>query len=363
MALLVRGAPNYGSIGVDTFTMDALTDFVACRFRAQTTAPIIKVEWFCNTKTGTPGNMGVVLAGNTTAGIPNINTGVPVDLGGGSPTLTTVAAAAVTTNSRITTTLTNPYTPTAGDLFWVVFYPTAATWDGSNNYVHRTGMDFTGADYGDETHATSTDTGSTWTRDLSGFGHISLLTTGDAYIPTLTNCCFDGQTPTDFDDADNPDERGCAWTIPASTTAAVYGVNHMIRASALTADFNIGLYLGDSSQSSRSIDTSAIEVSAAAVRLGTLLFDAPPVSISTAGTARVAVKATHGSDTIRVTTLNCGTQARRESCISIRDFWYCHQNGGGGFTDDLTRVPTLLPIVDHYGSGGGGGGGQRVIGG
>jgi hypothetical protein len=330
--------------------MDALTDFMAVRFRAQTTAPIIKVEYFCQTKTGTPGNLGVVLAANTTAGIPNISGGVPVDLGGGSPTLTTVAAAAISSTTRITTTLTNSYTPTAGELFWVVLYPTAATYNAGNSYAFRVRTLGLGADYGDENNASSTDTGSTWTRGNAGFGYMSLLTTSDAYISTWANCCIDGTTNTDFDDADNPDERGCAWTLPSNTAAKVYGLHHLLRNSAATSDFNIGCYLGDSSQSSRSIDTSAIEAATGSDRLGTLLFDSPPITVSTAGTLRVAVKATHASDTIRFCTFNFGTQARRESALAFRDYWYCHQNGGGGFTDDLTRIATILPMVEHYGS-------------
>lgn len=353
MTLIHGISEQYTIFNDGTFLMDALTDFVALRFFLRTTAPVLKVEWFCNTKSGTPGNMGVVLVDDI-EGVPEIDTGVPVDIGGGSPTLVTLAAADVTGGARHTATLTNGYTPTAGDYIWVVLYPIDGTWDGSNRYSIRVRFTGVGNDYGHESKATSTNTGTSWTRDLQGCGYCSLLTTGDAYIQTFANCCLDGETNTDFDDADNPDERGVAWTIPASTVADVSGGHNYLRPSALTADFNLGCYLGDSSQASLAINTSKVEVAAGADKLATLLF-LSDIQL-TAGTGRVAVKATHASDTIRFSTLNFGTQARRESCLAFRDYWYCTQNAGGGFTDDLTRIPSILPIVEHYGSGGGGAG-------
>lgn len=361
---LVHGiSEQYTAFSVATFTMDATTDFVAFRRRMLSTSPIIKFEAFIDIKTGTPGNLECVLVADND-GVPNISGGVPVDIGGGSPTLVSIANGSISSAARLTGTFTNAYTPTAGDYVWLVFYPGSggSGWSASHRYIFRTNFQGIGADYGDENFSTSTDTGSTWTRGNTGCPWISLLTTADAYLPSFVSACPDGITNTDFDDADNPDERGCAWTIPSDTTAKVYGMHSYLRVSALTADFNIGCYLDNSSQSSRSIDASKLEVTAANNRLGTMSFDSPPITISSTGTARVALKATHASDTIRFSTVNFGTQARRESAFLFRDYWYCNQNAAGGFTDDLTRLPSVLPIVEHYGSGGGGGAGPATHG-
>jgi hypothetical protein len=350
---LIQGVtPAFTGGAMVTFTMDATTDFLAFRFLAFTTAPITKVEAWISTKTGTPGDMGVVIVAEN-GPIPNISGGVPVDIGGGSPTLFTVVAASTTTNSRHTWTFTNAFTPTAGTRYWIVFYPiSGGTWDASNRYIFRQSFQGVGADLGDEVSASSTNTGTAFTRG-GHCSHFSLLTTGDAYLPMGSSCCLDNSATVDWDDADNPDERGTAWTLPASTGAIVRGIKSMLRVSALTATFSIDAYVGDTSQGSRTIGTELADGTGNTIAR---LHFATAFTLTTAGTLRVAIKATHASDTIRQAVLEFGSQARRESCQDFKDIWYCHRNGGAGaFTDDKTRLYTILPVVEFYGTGGGGG--------
>jgi len=355
MGLLIQGlSPAWdASAAPALFTIDATTDFWAARRMMLSTSPIIKVEWFCDSKTGTPGNLEIVLCADA-EGIPNVSGGVPVDIGGGSPTLVSLAAASVTSGARHTTTFTNPYTPAAGEYVWVVFYPGAggSGFSASHRYIFRQAFVGFGTIYGDEQSAISTNTGTAWTRSTS-VPYISLLTTADAYLPASYSICPDNVSQVTWDDADTPDERGTAWTVPANCTGKVYGAHHMMRLAALTSDFDFSAYLDTTQLATRAVDASKLEV-AVSGRMNTLLFNAPPVNISSAGTGRVTFRATHATDGIREAIISCGSQSRRESCFLFKDYWYTHRNGGSGsFTDDLTTVWGALPIVEHNPSGGG----------
>lgn len=358
MAFLLQGVPASDSvIGGTNFTMDATTDFVAFRYRALSTSPIIKAEVFINTKTGTPGNLECVLAANADGGKPNISGGVPVDVGGGSPTLVSIAEGSISTGSRLTITFTNPFTPTAGTWYWLVLYPGSggSGWSASHRYIIRGVVSSAlGNSRGDEVSATSTDTGSTFA-DLTGIPYYSLLTTGDAYLPTLAACCFDAQTTEDVDDTSNPDERGVAFTVPANMTATLRGISILMRSENTSADFAIAAYSNDSQLVSRSVDLSDFRIAPATAGACNLLFTTGQ-DVSAGAIARVAVKSSSASDFLRHNVYEFGSQARRESALLFRDWWYCHRNGGAGsFTDDKTRAYGFVPFVEFAAAGGGGG--------
>lgn len=359
MATLIQGLPPAaGSVAVTTFTMDATTDFIAFRFLALTTAPIVKAEVFVGTKTGTPGNLECVLTANVAA-IPEVSGGVPVDVGGGSPTLVSIAQASISTASRVTITFTNAFTPTAGTWYWLVLYPGAggSGWSGSHRYIWRQGVGAGGVSYGGEATATSTDTGGTFTHGTV-IPYASFLTTGDAYLPTLASCCFDAAGTTDVDDTSNPDERGTAFLVPANTTAMIYGLSFVNRSESATSDFSVSCYSNDTQLATRAIDQSELVNTSGTNLNGSFSFLAGQ-TVAAGATGRVAVKSTNATEFIRHGVYEFGTQARRESARLFRDSWYCHQNGGsGGFTDDKTRWYGIEPHVEFNGSGGSGGAGS-----
>lgn len=338
-------------------TLDATTDQIAFRFRARTTAPIVKVEILPTVETGAPGNFGVVLCANTAAAIPTISGGVPTDIGGGSPTLVTVAANGITVNTPYVATLTNPYTPTAGQDLWLVVYPIDGTWDGSNLLTLRIRYLVAGASTGDEMSSVSADTGSTWTTSAIGddIKCFSLLTTGDAYIPLTSSVCAVSVTgPTAFDDADTPDERGCAWDVPASTSHSIYGAYSLQTTSSTTSDFTLAAYEGTTQLGTRTVDVSALAAAAQSLRAAALNFDAASYTAAAGTVGRITRRPTSGTETISSYTLNCGTQARRESCLMLAGTWYCYRDGGSGaFTDEKDKWTPIVPILGAAGTAGG----------
>lgn len=354
---LVQGVTLIAAESVPTFTMDATTDFVAFRFLPRTTAPITGVEVFVSTKTGTPGNLECVLTGNVT-GKPIVSGGVPTDIGGGSPTLVSIANAGISNNSRLTITFTNPFTPTAGTWYWVVLYPGAggSGWSASHRYIFRFAVTIAavGVMQGDELSASSTDTGANFTTQR-GIPYVSWLTTGAAYLPTIASCCFDSVGTVDVDDTSNPDERGSACTVPANTTASIIGLSSLYRIEAVTSDFTIAAYSDNTSLESRAIDTSEFDP-VISTNMASFFFLADQ-SVAAGAIARVAIKATNASDFFRFQAWEFGSQARRESAKIFADSWYCNRNGGAGsFTDDKTRWYSVVPHVSFVGTGGGGSG-------
>lgn len=340
-----------------TFPMDATTDFIAYRMLARTTDPIAGAEVWVTTKTGTPGNLECVLAANVAA-IPNVSGGVPVDVGGGSPTLASIANGSISNNARLTITFTNAFTPTAGTWYWLVLYPGAggSGWSASHRYFFRQtltdGSGF-GSPYGEERVAISTDTGSAWTV-VRGAPQVSWLTTGGVYLPTYSSCCLDDATSVDVDDTSNPDERGTACAVPANMSCLIHGLNPFLRSESATSDFAVACYSNDSQLESRAIDYSELESATAANLNAEILFLASQ-TVAAGATARVAVKSTDATQFLRHAIYAFGSQARRESALAFKDWWYCHRNGGAGaFTDDKTRIYSVPPILEFSGTGGGG---------
>lgn len=355
--------PAWSGSGQQLFTMNDLNDMIAWRIRVRDTSPIIKAEFFITTKTGTPGNLGLVLCADN-EGAPNISGGVPVDIGGGSATLKLVAAGSVTasTTAPQTVQFTNSYTPTAGEYVWLVAYPAAATYDGSNSYTFREFLYLPGLLYGDERTGQSANAGTSWT--VAGrMPVVSFLTTADAFIVTQAAAAGSAGTYT-YDSADNPDEHGVAMSLPAGTGAKVHGVGVGVTYSSTNADADLKCYLDNTQQgSTRSVNTGNMRGAAVGMATDPIILPSPPILVTSAGTLRVALRGTHGTATLAIPYIDFGSQARRESALAFRDIWHCHANDGGSFTDVMDEALAMIPLAEFYDLGGGGNQFPQLVGG
>lgn len=354
------GAPAWTVNSSSQHIMDATTDFCGWQFEAQGTTPIAKLRWFVATKTGTPDNLGVVITADNN-GVPNIVASVPVDIGGGSPTLVSLGNASITNNAVNTATFTNAFTPTAGTRYWVVLYPLSgggSGWSASHRYIHE----MASANLGSGSHefgATSTDSGTNWSI-LSGIQSFSLLDGSDNYLPTMLAACFGSATfLVSYGVGSNPDEYGNLLTVPMDATLDLHGLHYLYRITdAVNADHTLFAYT-DPLGSPTLLESMAVDVSTFRPTINTNFifskrFTSGPYTL-TGGTALSLSARCTGTGNLQIGPIVFESQAAREAALLLRDLYGVTREGGSGaFTATLDRINQFLPLDEVLGTAGGG---------
>jgi hypothetical protein len=370
MSLLLGFGPTTSQATLTSFTMDSTGDMIAFRWRARSTTAIAKLLVWCTAKTGDPRNIGVVIAADVN-GLPSISGGIPVDIGGGSPTLLTVANASVTNAAANTFTFTNAYTPTADTDYWFCLYATGSggtTWDASNRYQWGQAWGNLGNFWG-ELIATSTDgAGATWSYSSTvSLAPFSLQDGSSNYLPTIGAACPGATTGgVSYQASSNPDEYGNLVTVPASTTIDLYGVYyHYSMASATLSDHDIFAYtdpLGTPSLKEQlSVDVSAFFPSTSQARF-VRRFQSGPYTLTAAQVLGVAVRNT-GTGNCTVGEMIFNASAARLAADLLAGIYGINREGGSGaYTPQTDRIYTVLPLWAFTGTAGGAGGGA-VMGG
>ena len=369
--------PAFGSPGVanslSTQNINATTDWLSFRYQAHSTTPIKKIKVWCTNLTASPGTLGVVLTSNV-SGVPNVSGGVPVDIGGGSATLVTVAAASVfSTGAETTLTFTNAYTPTVGELIWVVLYPTTGTWDGSNHITLGSGSSFgLGVFIGDEIVATSVDTGTSFSY-VTGGPAVSWLDASDNYLPTVISCVPGASSATaTFADSATPDTYGNMFTTPANYSPVLWGVAFGVLngpSSATNSDYSALLTKNPLSGSSEigqiDIDVSVWRGAYSGSTLGFLRFPNGPYTLDANTAYAVSIKAA-GAGSMNVFRFPFGDDAARLSMFLSRGLSQVTRTGGAGYggsgdmTQSLLFACNIFPCFSLPDGSAGGGGGPRT---
>jgi hypothetical protein len=328
----------------------------ALRIWCEDTTPIAAVEVGFSGNTGSPtSTINCVLVADDGTGRPDGTT----DVGGGSPTL---KAFTPTVNSINKITLTNAYVPTAGQWLWVLFYPNAGTLDTSNFYRIMTDMSGFGAWSGDNIIYRSTDSGSTWAEDASGFVGLSVLDSSDNYLlqPSAAAGPSTGGAFA-FDSADNPDEHACCFDVPDGAQATVVGVRIFTRGLAAGASIDLKVYDDTTEKASRSIEYDELLEAFANNQASYLrVSNASPIIGPTTG--RVSMQSTHPTSRVYCTNAEFGSQARREGSLLFQNIWAASRTGfSGAFTEHLDRVVSIFPLIEWEVATGGSGGSTLVM--
>jgi hypothetical protein len=364
MSLLIGYAPSTAQATHTSFTMDSTGDMVAWRWRARSTTAIKKLLVWCTAKTGGPRDIGVVIAADVN-GVPSISSSIPVDIGGGSPTLVTVANASVSNAAVATFTFTNAYTPTANTDYWVCLYALGTggtTWDASNRYQWLQNYSFA-TGFSGELSASSTDgAGVTWAYGNSAGGAIAAFSVQDnssAYLPTICSFCAGATTGSvAFQASSNPDEYGNTFTIPSSTTVDLYGMTyHHSLASASLSDHDLFAYtdpLGTPSLKEQlSVDVSAWYPSTTQTRFLRRL-EAGPYSLTAGQVVSVAVRNTGtGNTTIGVMIANAAA-ALAATDVFNGTSGITRDGGSGAYSAQTDRIYGVFPLLAFTGTSGGG---------
>lgn len=347
MALIgARQAPTLAITGSTLSLLDSVGDMAAWSFEARVATAIAKVMFRTGTLTGAPGTASLVLCADNN-GVPNISGGIPVDIGGGSPTLVTHTSWASTTT--YTDTLTNAYTPTVDTKYWVVLYASAGTWDASNR-VQINRHDTSSGNLGANHSGLSTDgAGASWTITRSIHGMISLL---DASNNVLANdsLAISAAATTAPTTASNPDEYGVLFTVPANCTAYLHGFWWLHRINdATNSDHTLFMYT-DPLGSPVLLDSKAIDVSVYSPFTGVndvyyWRADGGPFTLTAGTVVSCSVQAT-GTGTLTFINHTFDSQAVRESSFLFRDFYLVTRNNGSGvFTAQVAQLCNL--VVPH----------------
>lgn len=348
MALLAnRAGPTLGIATHTVQFLDSVGDMVAFSFEARVATAIAKVVFRTATLAGTPGTASVVLCADNN-GVPNISGGIPVDIGGGSPTLVTHTSWAGSTT--YTDTLTNAYTPTVDTKYWIVIYASAGTWDASNRvqilrYDNSCGI--TGANH----NAISTDgAGAVWTVTRSVHNMVHLLTSSDAVLASDSMGICTNLTATSFTVSSNPDEYGLVFTVPDNCVAYLHGMWWLHRiADATNSDHTLFLYT-DPLGTPVLLDSKTIDVSVFSPFINTndvyyWRADGGPFTLRAGTVVACSVRAT-GTGTLTAMNNTFTSQAVREGALLFRDYSLVSRDGGSGaFTQQLAQSTNI--VVPH----------------
>lgn len=341
-------SPAFAGGAFTNFTLDSVNDWIAWRFRMADATAIAKAEFRIQAITdgGDLGNLESVLVANS-AGHPNGNT----DIGS---TLVSTAKGSLTAGQINKVTFGSTHTPSAGDFVWLVLYPhqSVGTFDASNKYVISYTNSAIGVGYGDNRWASSTDGGSTWTEQTSGFGLASLLDGSDNFLPQSGQVAAENISTVDFNNTDTPDEYASGFDLDAGMTIQIHGAYTLWRLASSAADFKLIVYKDGVSVASRTFDTSVYDDQFTVVRSPYLTLDSP-IEISGAARVQVAIQPISATD-MRTVVFDFGTQIRRESMVRFRDMWLETQTNEGGFTADKTQMSIVFPVVEIIASAGGG---------
>lgn len=368
MTILFPFMPTFTQAGIATFTLDAVSDMTAWQFEAQSTTAIKKVQFHIDTKTGTPGNLDVYLTADNN-GSPNIAGGVPVDIGGGSPTLVSIANGSLAAGVN-TATFTNAYTPTIGTKYWVVLFPGAggSGWSASHRYIFTMGTNAFGGGKGEKA-ANSTDTGATWSLAGVSIHSFSLQDASDNYLMLINSAVFSSSNAAiGVSDASNPDEYGMIFTNPSNAAVDLHGIGWFYRLSnATTSDHTVAAYtdpLGTPSLlESITIDVSAYFPAATTNQTFIERWKSGPYTLASGAEVAVSVKAT-GAGTVTHAQVLFHSNAARMAALMLMDWYGVTRNGGSGaFTPVTTAWYSIFPVYSVEAPTPSGGGLARIIGG
>lgn len=343
---------------VTSFTQDAATDVMVYSFIAQSTTAIKKFQWY-TTKTGTPHDLLVFLAADNNsvpAGTPGSQ---PTDIGGGSPTLVSIANASITTGVN-TATFTNAYTPTVGTRYHVVLFPGStggSAWGASHKYAHviLTGL----FELWTERGLTSTDTTTTWAYNDHGIMSFSLQDASDNYLPLFHSAVLSSTTlrVTSITSASSPNEYGTAFVVPANQALKLHGVYAGYRiADATNSDFRVQAWtdpLGTpSSLELLDIDVSAFYPVISSDRRLSYWLPSGPYTVSAGATVGVSWRAT-GTGGVGYWQAIFHSQAAKEAALLLKSLFGIDRSGGSGaFTARYDRIYSVYPwmsIEDQLG--------------
>ena len=346
--MFLFGNDNYphGSSSLTSLALDSSTDYVAWRFHVSRAVAIsqVRIGAFL-TVTGSPGDLEVILQDNAAA-VPDGS-----DIGGGSPT-----ATQFTPDSADTTlvTLTNPYTPSAGDYIWVVLrVKSGQTADGSNYWSAPHQQRLMGSASGIAGGClakTSTDSGSSWSTPTNVPCGCELYHNDAARVFNECCCCL-AVTTASWDSADNPDERGVAWTQPSDWDEDVWGVSFPWRPDGTDADFTIKVYQDNDVVDSEAIDVSVYDVQIATWTAKLHLFTDGPFRVDRGSTGRVMLMATHATSRIWSQKYSFDSAAGRQSTMAFGTFWGSTNNDAGTPADVTDELYTIWPWITPAGGG------------
>ena len=351
-------APALGLATTVQTQLDSVADMIAWSFEARTTTPIAKLVFRTGTLTGSPGTASIVLSADANCQ-PTISGGLPVDIGGGSPTLVTHTTWASATN--YTVTFTNAFTPTLGTRYWIVMYASSGTWDASNRIqINRHNNNFGGG--GAHHSGLSTDgAGASWSLSRHVKAYYSLLDASNNPLDSDSAGLSTTVATATYSVSSNPDEYGILFTIPANCTAYLHGFWWLHRINdAVNSDHTLFIYT-DPLGTPVLLDSFAVDVSVFSPFTG--VSDVPywraddgPFTLTGGTVVACSVRAT-GTGTLQYFRDVYTSQAVKESALLFRDYTLVTREGGtGAFTQVLTDVVNIVvPHFELLGTAGGGG--------
>lgn len=330
---------------ISTSAIDTSTKVVYWVRQAKTADAISEVHFTYGARTGTPPSYSVTLETLSTTGNP---TGT--DVGGGSPTakVFTPPASTAWDNTTRSITLTNSWTPTAGQLFAIVIRYSSGTVSGANN----SSFAFVSSGHDPSTRGfpycgTSTD-GTTYTKNTVGPGMVA-WTAGVSVVGHVMQSIYTTAT------ANTSGHRSAAYfTLPTSigSTYQICGVD--ITGKAAAAGATCTLKLWDSSWNElKSIDIDGDYVAQpGATYISRQLLFASPYTANTGTKYRVGFQC-DGSATVGVTGIACATAAQVAAYPNGENMGIVTWNGTTT-TETNTILPCINLLIDNVtGSGGG----------
>ena len=329
---------------VTNSTISASTHVIAWVRQAKNADAISAVHFLYGVRTGTPPTFSVSIETVNTSGNPS-----GTDAGGGSPTLVTFTPPASTAwNSLIqTVTLTNSWTPTAGQLFAIVIRYSSGTINGSNcSSFAVTSSGHDPSTRGFPYYATSTD-GSAYTK--AGAGLIA-WTAGGTVVGHVMQSIYSTAT------ANTNGHRSAGYfTLPASMgdTYDLCGVD--IAGKVAAAGATCTLKLWDTSWNvlaSISLDGDTASQPGTYYSARQLFFDSPYTA--SFGTKYYVGFECDGSATVGVTGITCSSTGQVAAYPNGENMGIVTWNGSTTTESNLT-LPCMNLLIDNITGGTGGG--------
>lgn len=319
--------------------LDGAGDKIGAMFIApDASQAITKIGVYCTALTGTSPTYSVRIEGSDVDGLPD-----GTDSGGGSPTKATFQAVAAFYHEI---TLSNPFTPTAGEAYAVVLEYDSGTIDVSNfaTFVRNGEYTITTRNL----PYTLFDVGGGWTKvnEPSAVSPIYL----NGFIVQGTEIQIGGAQLT-FSNTSSPDERGALWTPKDDCTLIGLFIPD-IRISVAAANLDFVIYSGafDSSVAQKTVSIQGDELGGTSFGSAFVYFEG--LSISQGTEYRLIMKpvTANSISTGQSTFVN---SAHRESVFG--PLQETGRTDGGNFSDTAEKLIGVFPLISEVAAGGGGG--------
>lgn len=360
----VQWTPPSSSGAATTLALSSANNLWSAIFKPEDITIAIRYLGFTVSATiGTPPTYRASIQTVDASGNP---TGTVV--GGGTPCSQTFTPPGPTawnnTHQKVDVGSGNAFTPSAGTLYALVIEYSSGTIDASNMMTLVAGQGQLGARFGFVHYRTSTDGGSTWSKQSSGAGIPPFSYAGDTSrtygIPYAT--FFTSQFSSNTAAASGGDERGGKFTLAPgeSGTYEIAGAEFLGRMGAAGGTFDITLYEGTTVRAYLTIDTDAFQ-GVADYQVFSFFFDTPYVA--SFGTAYIlAIKSNNTGQNIAVFGIEVSASADRAAFgFGLNGQWVFREDAGAWDESNTTRVPCIWPIVNDITATGGGGSGTIII--